>query len=104
MLRIERNARVESVGEKVHLFRFNRADMVVTFWNWRTHVFIYLHPPAPLHETCESFHVLDQCPKCSGMTVVRAKWGARVHAYLIGIFQCRDCGLVYSVKNFTQVN
>jgi hypothetical protein len=39
----ERNARVESVGEHVHLFRLRNADLTITFWNWRAYVYIYFH-------------------------------------------------------------
>jgi hypothetical protein len=39
----ERNARIESVGEHVHWFKFCHADVTITFWNWRAHVYLYFH-------------------------------------------------------------
>jgi len=39
----DRNAKVVSVGECVHWFKFRHADVTVSFWNWRAYVYIYFH-------------------------------------------------------------
>ena len=42
-LTIRRNERIESVGEKVHWFKFRNADVTLSFWKWQPYVYISIH-------------------------------------------------------------
>lgn len=55
MLKINRRARIETVGVKVFWLRLLGADMTLTLWNWRVNVFVFVHDGQPLlaPEQCE---------------------------------------------------
>jgi len=48
VLRINRRARIETVGTKVRWFRLPGADVAITPWNWRVNVFVFIHDGQPL--------------------------------------------------------
>ena len=48
MLRINRRARIETVGVKVFWFHLPGADLAILPWNWRLNVFVFVHDGQPL--------------------------------------------------------
>src|SRR5882672_9739841 len=94
-LTTERNVRVESVGEHVHLFRFRNADLTVTFSNWRAYVHICLHGTMADSGSREQDKPISRfdsdkfnyCPHCdSGKTI-------RPSDQNMSLRHCIDCGL-----------
>jgi len=55
VLRINRRARIETVGARVFWLRLPGADLAITPWNWRVNVFVFVHDGQPLlaPEKCE---------------------------------------------------
>jgi hypothetical protein len=102
LLSIRKNERVESVGERVHWFKFRNADVTVVFWNWLPRVSISLHPPASLHPSPRfGADKYSFCPRCdSGRTIVPGQCGDLLH----GIFLCLDCDLIFNLRHLIRVN
>ena len=102
LLTVRKNEQIESVGEKVHWFKFRNADVTVVFWKCFPHVCLTLHPPTPLHDSPKGdVDLFNQCPKCeSGRTIMPGQRGDLTHA----IFLCLDCNLIFNLRHLMYRN
>jgi hypothetical protein len=115
MLKVYRNCRVESAGEKILWFRFLKSDLGITFYNWRPTFWLFLHGPLaypePIAVKAEPYEIIsckrdhskfnadtfNYCPRCDSGRIFRPS------DENMGLRHCWDCDLVFDLKNFLRV-